>query len=161
MRESIFGFFFNSIYPLAKLVIIPKINIQQHIAEAQAKVIAEALKSTKIDIVGGETMFYDNIINSVMRGKSIDRMVDNSSNLSDLKQNLLGGTDGNAIEKVREFIAQFGLDTNDVKNLTLSAALLKFGQLSQDAGTKNTLQQLLESVKNTDLANKTLESLGL
>ena len=69
-----------------KEVQIAQINIHKSIAESQAKVIAEAVKSAKIDIVGGETMFFEKIIGSITRGKSIDTMFDNSNILSSVKE---------------------------------------------------------------------------
>lgn len=74
-----------------KEIELAKITIQKDIAQAQASVINEALKSAKIDIVGGETMFFDKIIGSIAQGKSIDRMVDNSEVLTDVKETLITG----------------------------------------------------------------------
>ena len=72
-----------------KDVEIAQINIYKSIADAQAKVIAEAVKSAKIDIVGGETMFFDKIIGSITRGKSIDTMFDNSNILASVKEKFI------------------------------------------------------------------------
>ncbi|WP_139902776.1 AAA family ATPase [Clostridium thermarum] len=59
-----------------KEIELASINIQKDIAAAQATVIQEALRSAKIDIVGGETMFFDKIIGSIAQGKSYDRLID-------------------------------------------------------------------------------------
>jgi len=48
-----------------KDVALAQINIQKDIAEAQAMVLGDALKNARIDIVGGETMFF--------RGTSLTR----------------------------------------------------------------------------------------
>ena len=72
-----------------KDVEIAQINIYKSIADAQAKVIAEAVKSANIDIVGGETMFFDKIIGSITRGKSIDTMFKNSNILSSVKEKFI------------------------------------------------------------------------
>ena len=64
-----------------KEIQLANINIQKEIAESQASVIREALKTAKIDIVGGETMFFDQIIGSISKGKSYDRLVENSDSL--------------------------------------------------------------------------------
>ena len=48
-----------------KEIQLANINIQKEIAESQASVIREALKTAKIDIVGGETMFFDQIIGTI------------------------------------------------------------------------------------------------
>jgi len=78
-----------------KEIELANINIQQSIAEAQAKVLAEAFKQANIDIVGGEMTFVDNILNAINRGKSVDRIMDNSKHLRDVKGALIGGN-GNA-----------------------------------------------------------------
>ena len=45
-----------------KEIQLANINVQKEVAESQASVIREALKAAKIDIVGGETMFFDQIL---------------------------------------------------------------------------------------------------
>jgi len=72
-----------------KEVEIAEINIWKDIAHAQALVIAEAVKSANIDIVGGETMFFEKIIGSITRGKSIDSFVTNSDVISSVKEKFL------------------------------------------------------------------------
>ena len=57
------------------------IDVQRKIAAEQARVVGEALKSAKIDIVGGEAEFFDKITSAVTTGKSVDRAVDNSDTL--------------------------------------------------------------------------------
>ena len=142
-----------------KAIELATINVDAKIAEAQATIIAEALKSANIDIVGGETMFYQNIMNAIGRGKTIDRMVDNSTHLTSVKNAVLANT--NPIETIKEFIAQFGLSTNDVRNLTVSAAIAKMSQLNTDTAMETTLQQLLQIAKDSGIARKTLKSLGV
>lgn len=72
-----------------KDVEIAQINIYKSIADAQAKVIAEAVKAANIDIVGGETMFFEKIIGSITRGRSIDTMFENSNILSSVKEKFI------------------------------------------------------------------------
>ncbi|MCH2197130.1 flotillin family protein, partial [Kordia sp.] len=57
---------------------LAEINIQKEIADAQASVIAEALKAANIDIVGGETMFFEQIIGQITKAKGYDRLVQHS-----------------------------------------------------------------------------------
>jgi len=72
-----------------KEVELAQINIQKDIAAAQASVISAALKSAKIDIVGGETMFFEKIIGSISNGKALDSFVQSSSLLTSLKNKYL------------------------------------------------------------------------
>jgi uncharacterized membrane protein YqiK len=135
-----------------------KINIQKDITESQAKALAEAFKSSKINIVGGETMFYENIMKAITRGQSFDHMIDNSDALSGVKQSLLNGSNGDGkhsiIDKVKDFLGQFGLESNDVKNLTISALLMKMLSMDSDEETKGTLNSLLNSAKKAGVLDK-------
>ena len=129
------------------------INVQKDIAREQAAVIAEALKSARIDIVGGDSTFFDKIVDSVTRGKSFDRMIDNSTALTDVKETLFNGSSENFTEQLKRFTSQFGMDSEDLKNLTVSAAL---GQMIScaDAGSKGMLQGILETAKKTGIADQ-------
>jgi len=68
---------------------IAQIGILADIAKAQASVIAEAMKSAKIDIVGGDAVFFDKIAGSVMNGKTIDTLFANSKTLTGVKDRFL------------------------------------------------------------------------
>ncbi|MEO1973951.1 MAG: flotillin family protein, partial [Pirellulaceae bacterium] len=70
---------------------IAGIEAQKDIADAQATIVGEALKQARIDIVGGETTFFDRIVDSVKAGKSIDRLVHNSETLTDVKNTFFNG----------------------------------------------------------------------
>lgn len=142
---------------------LAKINIQKDIAEAQAAVIAEALKSAKIDIVGGETTFFDSIIGAVTQGKKIDRMIDNSDTLSAVRQNLLGdgAGGGNMLENIRDLVKSLGISSEDIKNLSIANVLLKASGSAEDKGTQGLLAQLLAAAKQAGLADKPASMLGL
>ena len=62
-----------------------------NIADAQADIVGEALKSARIDIVGGETTFFDKIVDSIKGGKAVDRFVHNSEVLTDVKNTFFNG----------------------------------------------------------------------
>lgn len=139
-----------------KEIELAHINIQQHIAEAQAKVLAEAFKSANIDIVGGELTFVDNIMNAINRGKSIDRTLENSAHLTDIKNRLLSGngsSDG-LLSKVKALIAKTGINAEDLKTMTLTALLLKI----QDQVTKkedlSLVDQLMKMINDLNIGQK-------
>ena len=67
-----------------KQIEIAAIEAQIPIAEAQSKIVGEAMKSARIDIVGGESEFFERVVNSVKGGKVVDRFFDNSQVLSDV-----------------------------------------------------------------------------
>lgn len=145
-----------------KEVELAKIHIQKDIAEAQAKVISEALKAANIEIVGGETMFFDQIVKAVSNGKSVDRMVNNSQVIGTIKDTFFNSdTGGNFKTRLRQFIDQFGISAGDVKDLSLSALLLKMMNKAKDDGTRDMLGQLSNASKALGISNKSAKSLGL
>ncbi len=138
------------------------IDIQSRIAEAQAQVISEALKSAKIDIVGGETMFFEKIMGSITKGKSIDNMVKRSDVLTEVKNLVLSPVDEAGIKlNLKEHITKFGLSIDDIKNLSIATLILKMTQLSDSPETRKTLHDLLESAKKAGMANHTTDILEL
>jgi len=141
-----------------KTVELAAINIQKEIAEAQAMVLSEGLRSAKIDIVGGDSVFIDRIVSSVMHGKSLDRLVDNSQILTGVKDSLVGDGEGDLAERLRDLVGRFGLTSEDVKNLTVSALLVKMIGMTSSSGTKGILGELLDAAKAAGLAGKPASS---
>ncbi|MBN8790488.1 MAG: hypothetical protein J0I84_25695 [Terrimonas sp.] len=140
-----------------KDIALAQITIQKDIADAQADVLAEALKSAKIDIVGGETMFFQNIINQISNAKGFDRLINESENASQIKTALIGdGTNsGDLLERIREFADKYGVSTNDIKNLTISSLILKMQQKSSE-GDRSSLLNLANLASSLGLSNKKL-----
>lgn len=135
-----------------KEIDLAQINIQKDIADAQAAVIKEALKSAKIDIVGGETMFFDKIIGSIAQGKSVDRFVDNSDVLTDLKDTLVTGDPNYFQHQLKTLVGRFNLSSQDLMNLSIAGAISKMMQ-SADSSEKNMLTKLLDTVNKAGVAD--------
>ncbi|HLV51950.1 MAG TPA: hypothetical protein VKY44_08355 [Flavobacterium sp.] len=143
-----------------KEVELAHINIQKDIAAAQAEVLSEALKTAKIDIVGGETMFFENIVKQVSNAKGFDHLIDNSKHATDIKNSLIG-EDGNGdlAGKIRGLADKYGINSNDIKNLTITAALLKLQQAASAQGDeKDTgfINSLFGIANNLGISNKKL-----
>lgn len=137
------------------------INIQKDIAAEQAKVIGEALKSAKIDIVGGDAQFFDRIVNAVTGGKVIDRMVGNSRVLTDVKETFFDG-DGDTFElKLSEFMGRIPLGSEDIKNLSVAALIAKLMGKVDSPEQKSELQSLLDMAKSIGFSGKKVSSLNL
>ena len=136
-----------------KAVDLAGIHIQKDIAEAQARVMGEAMKSAKIEIIGGEGKFFEQIAGAISRGKSVDRMVSNSEVLSDVKETFFNGDPDYFKAQLREWAAQFGVSSEDVKNLTVGAALAQFlGSASGE--TRSKLISLLGAADRFGLADE-------
>jgi len=134
------------------------INVQREIAQANASVVSEALKTAKIDIVGGENDFFEKIVRSIGTGKSVDRMVQNSATLTDIKETFFNGDPEHFKTQLRQWVADFGLKTEDLKNLTLSALLAKLVASTDDAGVKNAIKSALALVKEKGLGEVKAET---
>jgi flotillin len=129
-----------------KAVDLAGIHIQKDIAEAQAKVMGEAMKSAKIEIIGGEGKFFDQIAGAISRGKSVDRMVENSAVLGDVKDTFFNGDPEYFKAQLSEWAGQFGVTAEDVKNLSVGAVL---GKLLMDA-TGDTRKKLISLLGTAD-----------
>ncbi|HEX6224347.1 MAG TPA: flotillin family protein [Chryseolinea sp.] len=136
---------------------LAQINIQKDIAEAQAMVLGEALKSAKIDIVGGETMFFQNIINQVSAAKGFDRLINESENATQIKTALLGDGEngGDLFARIRGFAEKYNITSNDIKNLTISSLILKLQQKSSE-DDRPLLLNLANMATSLGLSNKKL-----
>ncbi len=137
-----------------KEIQLANINVSKDIANAQAGVLGEAMKHANIDIVGGEMQFVNSILNSVQRGKSIDGLLNNSSHLNSLSQNLLSSASGNGeglLPQLGNLIRRAGLTMDDIKDLTLTALLLRLGEQSGTVEEKSLLKRLTAKVEELGL----------
>ncbi len=136
-----------------KQIELTALDIQQQIAREQATLIAAALKSARIDIVGGENGFFERLVQSITAGKAVDRMITSSEVLSDLRHTFLDGDGEQTAQRIREFVAQFGVSSEDVRNLTVSALMMKLIGLADETG-KGPLQQMLGQLEKMGLGNR-------
>jgi uncharacterized membrane protein YqiK len=139
---------------------LAEVNVQKEIAAEQAKIVGEALKSARIDIVGGDNNFFNRLVNSITTGKSVDRMVENSQVLGDVREALLGADADESVKKIREFVSRFGVTSEDVKNLSVSALVMQMMDKA-DKKDKGILSTVLETVKQSGLADLPAKNLGL
>ena len=138
---------------------LAEINIQKDIADAQASVIGEALKAAKIDIVGGETMFFDQIVGQITKAKGFDRLVNHSEHITENKDSILGdGTmeGGNLLEKIKGFADKYGISSEDIKNLTVAGLLIELQNRSKDESEQGLFSNLMSMAKNLGLTDKKL-----
>ncbi|WP_394332007.1 flotillin family protein [Aquimarina pacifica] len=138
---------------------LAEINIQKEIAFAQADVIGAALKAANIDIVGGETMFFEQIVGQITKAKGIDRLVKHSDNIQDVKDAILGSDDvkGNLLEKVKDFATKYGISSEDIKNLTIANLLMDLKQKSSSQEENDLFSNLFNLAKGLGLSDKKLK----
>jgi len=130
-----------------------EIEARRSIAEQQAGVIAAGLAKADISLVGGDTQFFDRVVGAIGYGKSLDGFVAHSEVAQTVAASFSEGGWGNGstsfAEDLKGAIASIG--TEDVKNLTVSAALVK---LMQGGGDHDVLSGLLGKAKELGVAEK-------
>lgn len=136
-----------------KEIELANINVHKEIADAQARIISEALKTAKIDIVGGETTFFDKIVGSITQGKSLDRMVGNSEVLKDIKDTFIVGDPDYFKSQLSNFTSRFNMTSEDLKNLTIAGAIQKMLRKA-DSSEIPVLSKLLEAVEKAGFGDK-------
>jgi uncharacterized membrane protein YqiK len=129
------------------------IRVQKDIAEANSHIVGEALKSAKIDIVGGENDFFEKVVRAVSHGKAVDRLVGSSSTLKDIKDTFFNGDSEYFRNQVRQWIKDFGIGTEDLKNLTISALLAKLIASTSDASVQSLLKSAQAVAKESGFAD--------
>ncbi|MEU3346884.1 flotillin family protein [Streptomyces sp. NPDC006700] len=131
------------------------LEAQRQVAEAQATVLATGLEHADIDIVGGESIFFDRLMSAISFGKGVDGFVENSRTAQALAAPWLDGS-SNFTDDLGRILGQLG--SADVKNLTVSALLMK---MMQTGGTNaGQLQQLLDRAGELGLADIPLTALN-
>ncbi|MFF4383006.1 flotillin family protein [Kitasatospora sp. NPDC001547] len=132
------------------------LDAQRQIAEAQAALVAAGLEKAKIDIVGGDSVFFDRLVQSVTAGKSVDAFVGHSQTAQTLAGPWLDGRAGFTEDLTRVLSS---VSTADVQNLTVSALLM--GLIGSGAGGQaGQLRQLLESARQLGVAETPIGALA-
>lgn len=144
-----------------KEVELAAIDVQRQIAAKQSEAVAAALDSASIDIVGGETKFFDSIINSITAGKQVDRLVDHSNVLRDVKDTFFNGDPEYFKSQLQEFIDMFGVDSEDVKNLTIAGLIGQMMGQAGDDSVRGRLENLLNLARQAGVADARGGSLRL
>ncbi|WP_033314025.1 SPFH domain-containing protein [Streptomyces iakyrus] len=131
------------------------LDVQRQVAEAQATVLATGLENADINIVGGESVFFDRLMSSIALGKSVDGFVQHSETAQALARPWLDGT-SSFTDDLGRILGS--VSTADVQNLTVSALLMKLMKTGgTDAGQ---LQRLLDRAGELGLADKPLTALN-
>ena len=142
-----------------KAIALAEISIQKDIAAAQAGVLGEAMKSAKIEIVGGESQFFDKITNAIGNARAIDRMVEGSRTLTDVKETFFNGDPDYFKAQLKTIVDQFGLTAEDTKNLTLSALFAKLIGFNPDSSTLTKLTSMIGAASRFGLTEQTVAGL--
>jgi uncharacterized membrane protein YqiK len=127
-----------------------RIGMRRDVAQAQAKVLAEAMASAKINIVGGDGQFFDQFIRAVSLGQALDGVVHNSDSAKQLLGGYLNG-EKSLTDDIKDVLSRPALDSEGIKNLSVSAALTSLMANLTD-GDKGKVQSLLSKAKEMGLS---------
>ncbi|MEU4034311.1 flotillin family protein [Streptomyces collinus] len=131
------------------------LETQRQVAEAQATVLATGLENADIDIVGGESVFFDRLVSAVSLGKGVDGFVDSSRTAQALAAPWLDGS-GSFTDDLSRMLGSLG--AADVQHLTVSALLMK---LMKSGGPEaGQFRQLLDRAGELGLADTPLTALN-
>ncbi|WP_309109696.1 SPFH domain-containing protein [Saccharothrix sp.] len=131
------------------------IDVQRQIAESQAMVLAAGLEKADIDIVGGETMFFDRVVGAVTAGKSVDGFVEHSDVAKTLGASWLNGK-SDFTQDIGRVLGSFG--TEDLKNVTVSALLLKL--INSGGPDAPAMRELLATAQRLGVAERPVAALA-
>ncbi|MBV7251858.1 flotillin family protein [Streptomyces sp. S-2] len=121
------------------------LQAQKEVAEAQATVLATGLESADINIVGGESVFFDRIVDSVSFGRGLDAFVTNSATAQRLGADWLDGTSSftGDLTSVLSSVTSGGL-----RDLSASALM---GRLAKEGIPADRAGELLDRAREAGL----------
>ncbi len=131
------------------------LDVQRQVAEAQATVLATGLENADINIVGGDSVFFDRLVSSISLGRSVDGFVKNSETAQALAGPWLDGS-ASFTDDLSRMLGS--VSTSDVQNLTVSALLMKL--MKQGGENTGQFEQLLDKAGELGLADTPLAVLN-
>ncbi len=128
-----------------RMVELKEIEARQTVATSQATVISDALKSANIDIVGGESVFFDRIAGAISMGKSVDGFVGRSATMSAVFGDYANGK-RDLVDDIKEVLTRTQLSSGDLQNMSV-AAFLAMLMAGSNGDEKERIGKLIESAK--------------
>ncbi|MEU4092915.1 flotillin family protein [Streptomyces sp. NPDC026673] len=122
------------------------LDVQRQIAEAQAALVGAGLEKANIDIVGGDSVFFDRLVKSVSYGKSVDAFVEHSDTARALARPWLSG-ESNIADDLARVLGS--VDAADVRDLTVSALLMRL--ISAGGTQSGQFRRLLDTARELGL----------
>lgn len=140
---------------------VAAINAQKNIAESQAGVVGEALRAARIDIIGGDGQFFEQITSAVKGGKAIDRFVYNSRVATDIKETFFDGNPTYFRDKLMSLVSQFNLSTDEIKDLSIAALIAQLLGVANSDDLRAQLTSLLGMAGSAGMADQRVSKLLL
>jgi uncharacterized membrane protein YqiK len=137
-----------------KAVELAQVNIQGDIAKAQATVVGEALKSAKIEIIGGEGKFFEQISSAITLGKKVERALEHSPALTDVKETFFSGNSEDFKAEVQRIISSLGINASELRDLTIAGALSRLISKTSDESIIDRLKAMLTDAQAAGVAKE-------
>ena len=104
-------------------------------------------------------MFFDQIIGQITKAKGIDRLVGHSENIQQVKAAILGSSDakGDLLKRIKTFATQYGVTSNDLKNLSIANLLLNLKSKASGSDDQGIIQTLFSLANDMGLADKFMD----
>lgn len=121
------------------------ITARREIAEHQAQVLSEGLRSANIDIVGGESVFFDRLVGAVSAGKAVDGFIGKSESARTVLKDYLSGQ-RDLPDDLKDLLAKMGQSSGSIQNLSVAALLAKL-MADSEGDERARLGKLLETAR--------------
>ncbi len=128
-----------------RTVELKEIEARQSVAAAQASVLSDALRNARIDIVGGDGVFFDRIANAISMGKSVDGFVGRSDTVSSVLGDYTNGS-RSLVEDIKDVLTRSSLTAADLQNMSV-AAFLTMLMANSNGEDRARLAKLTETAK--------------
>lgn len=135
---------------------VHQIDADKAVAEAQARVLGDAFKNAKIDIVGGDGVFFDRVTSAIGMGKSIDGAINHSDALQAAVGDYMSG-ERSLPADLKDLIAKANLSSGDLQNLSVAAFLTMMMAKSTPADREK-LQELAQAAKELGIDRVKIKS---
>ncbi len=128
------------------------IDARRKVAEAQAQILSDGLKTAKIDIVGGESVFFDRLVNAISYGKATDGFLNKSDGAQRLLKDWLSGEKSFAGD-LKDVLENPAVKSENLRDLTIAAVLGKLAGASEGE-EKTRVSQLLQAAQRLGIDQK-------
>ena len=81
--------------------------------------------------------------------------------MTDLKNTFFNGNPDYFKEKLESFVDQFGMNFEDVKDLSVAALIGKLLMSANDDESRSELNRIMNFVRGSGLAEKTVKAIGI
>ncbi len=125
------------------------LNARRDIAQRQAEVLASALGSAKINLVGGDGKFLEQFFGAMAVGQTTDAVVDQNDTVKKLFGDYLDGK-ASLREDITQVLSSHDLSSEAVKNLSIANMLRKLSA-KMDSSQQGKMAELIEQAEKHGL----------